>query len=394
MVKIKRVFILGVNGFPFGSARIEKLKLIAKSLAVKNIEVVFICHSWGYSKEGEIPVKGTFEGIKYIYTCGISHRPSNFTKRRLINFKGRIGEIGFLRKNRCDVAIVSVQAGMFFPLFFYRILSKIFNFKLYYPHHEDESATLVKSNLYNRINLVLFKKYAWKLPDGVFPITSYLAGKIKKQNPKLPLLVIPSMVDFDYFDNIKKSMTKNNEKYFMYCGSIIYFEIIEFIIRAFEEIKNSEYNLHLVSFGNSEKENILKKRIEASPKKQQIFTFGYLDYNLLVGKYINAEALLIPLRDTIQDTARFPHKIGEYTASGNPIITVKIGDVRKYFNHKQNALLANKYSTEEFTELMNYVITNPGKAKEIGENGYETGMRLFNYKAYGTKLLRFFEKER
>ncbi len=393
MIKTKKVFILGVNGFPFGSARIEKLKLIGKSLTKNKAEVVFIGHSWGYFKKGDIPCSGNFEGTNYIYTCGITSRPERFLQRRWVNLKGRIGEIGYLVNNRCDVAIVSVQSGMFIPLLYYRILSKVLNFKLYYPHHEDESATLDKSNLYNRINLFLFKKFAWKILDGVFPITSYLAGNIHKQNPDLPFLVIPSMVDFDYFDNIRKVTGTSDERYFMYCGSIVYFEIIDFIITAFEGVDNSEYNLHLVSFGNLEKENKLKKRIEASPKKRQIFTFGYLDYNLLVEKYIHASALLIPLRDTIQDIARFPHKIGEYTASGNPLITVKVGDVEKYFNHKQNALLADKYATEEFTELMNYVITNPVEAKQIGKNGYETGMRVFNYKAYGKKLLQFFEKE-
>ena len=70
MREIRTISILGVNGFPYGTARIEKLKLIGKSLAIENLKVDFVCHSWGkFSSKDEIPVKGKIEGINYIYTC-------------------------------------------------------------------------------------------------------------------------------------------------------------------------------------------------------------------------------------------------------------------------------------------------------------------------------------
>lgn len=394
MRPIKSVFILGVNGFPSGSARIEKLKLIGKSLVHNKVKVDFICNSWGYFRKGEIPVSGKFEGINYTYTCGITHRPENFFYRRCVNIKGKVKEIFFLINNKCDVAIVSVVSGKFTELFYYWFLSRISGFKIFYPHHEEPNVTTDKSNLFNRINLYFFNKFAWKMLEGVFPVSKYLEDKVKQANPKLPILKIPAMVDFDYFDEIRKSCKSDGEKYFMYCGSLAYFEIIDFIIKAFEDMPDSEYNLHLVSFGNEKAELKLKERVKQSPKMSQIFCFGYLDYKKLVAQYINSSALLIPLRDTIQDKARLPHKIGEYTASGNPVISNKVGDFNYYFEHKRDALLANCFSEKEFSKLMEYVILFPKKSKEIGKAGYQTGLKNFNYKDYGLKLLEFIQAER
>jgi glycosyltransferase involved in cell wall biosynthesis len=391
MSSIKQLCILGVDGFPYGSARIEKLKLIAKSLACNNLNVDFICSSWGCFEKGEIPVSGNIEGIDYLYTCGITHRPKTFIQRRWINLKGMVGEIRYLLKIRCNVAIVSVVSGMFFQLFYYWILSRLMGFRIYYPHHEEPEVTINKNNLFHRINLYLFNKFVWKMLDGAFPISNYLSDKIKQRNPVLPMLKIPALADFDFFEEIKKSCKSNGEKYFMYCGSLVYYEIIEFLIKAFENVPNSEYNLHLVSFGSRKTEKKLKQRISLSPKKNQIFIFGFLDYKTLVEKYINSSALLIPLRNTIQDIARLPHKIGEYTASGNPVITNNIGDFKYYFENKKNALLAESLCEQEFSNLMNYIIQFPEESKKIGEAGYQTGLTYFNYKEYGLQLKNFME---
>ena len=58
MREIRTISILGVNGFPHGTARIEKLKLIGKSLAIENLKVDFVCHSWvKFINKNIIPVK-------------------------------------------------------------------------------------------------------------------------------------------------------------------------------------------------------------------------------------------------------------------------------------------------------------------------------------------------
>ena len=110
--------------------------------------------------------------------------------------------------------------------------------------------------------------------------------------------------------------------------------------------------------------------------------FSSLTYEDLIQKYMHASALLIPLTDSVQDKARFPQKISEYLASGNPIITTNYGEVPFYFKNEVNALVASSYDTSEFARKMDFVAKEPDRAVQIGRDGLSTGLRFFDYNSY------------
>ncbi|MFB6318214.1 glycosyltransferase [Saccharicrinis sp. FJH54] len=390
MKKKNKIFIVGVNGFPYGTARIEKLKMIGKSLNTVNNDVLFLCNSWGSSKSEQIKKNGVHEGMSYMYTGGTIVRPKYFFNRRIAKFKGNFNEISYLLTHKCDALIISVISGMFLPIFKYWIISRIKGYKVYYPHHEEEEVSLKNKNIIFRLNLYLFKRYAYKLLDGVFPISMYLERQIFNSNNKIRILRLPPMTDFEFFEKVRqKYHSKSNNKYFLYCGSMAYYDVIEFIINSFELLNNQEYKLILISSGCEIKAKKLEHRINISTKSNLIRFYKYLDYEDLAIKYIEACALLIPLRNNVQDIARFPHKISEYTASKTPLISTNLGEMQVFFKHFENALLADQYDPNEFAGLMKFVINNPTKAKEIGLNGFEIGKEHFDYKSYGDKLTHF-----
>ncbi len=381
----QEVFILGIAGFPVGGARIEKLKLFGKALVRENLKVQFLSNSWSMMPKGILPVKGTLEGLNYLYTSMLTYRPNSFILRRAIKFIGCWGEILYLFTHKCDAAIVSVVSGNFFSLFKYWAISRIIGYRIFYPHHEDENVQQNNKGWIGQLNLYLFKRFAFSMVDGAFPISTYLENKIKLKNNKLPILRIPAMVDFDSFS--KRRII--DENYFLFCGSLGYFDVIHFIIESFEHLSDKEIELHLVCNGTFLQKKKLKERISNSVKKKYIRHFSFISYDELVKKYINAKALLIPLRNSIQDIARFPHKIGEYTASGRPIITNRIGDIELYFKNEESALIASKMDVDEYSLLMKYVIEYPVEANAIGVNGMKIGKKHFDYKSYSKSIVSF-----
>ncbi len=389
--KICKIFILGTTGFPFGTARVEKLKLIGKSLVNEGKEVIFICNEWSNFLDNHLAVKGIHDGINYIYTSGIIKRPENFWMRRWFKMKGRINEIIILLTQKCDVAIVSGESGIFFPLFKYWIISRIKKYPIYFPYHEDEEIMQMNKGIIKRLNLILFKYMLGKILNGIFPINDFLENRIKSKYPQLPQFKIPALVDFKKFEN-KKNSAKDGH-YFLFCGSIQYSDLINFIIEAFEMLNDHKYKLYIISFGDKDKELILDNSIKNSTKSILIKRYGYLTYENLVEMYINASAMLIPLRPSIQDIARFPHKIAEYTASERPIISTKIGIIPEYFENYKSALIAEKYEVGLFAELMQFVVDSPEQANDIGKRGYLVGREYFNYSDYGERLLKFLSKQ-
>ena len=94
--------------------------------------------------------------------------------------------------------------------------------------------------------------------------------------------------------------------------------------------------------------------------------------------YQNANGLLIPLQNSIQDQARFSQKIAEYLSTRNPIITNNVGDIKLYFKDRYNAYIAKSYTKEALVEIMNEIMQKPNEARRIGEEGYKTGLNNFD----------------
>ena len=376
---------LGISGFPYGLAAIQKLKLICKSLNFVGVDVCVI-NRFGVHESKDLEIEGVYDRINYTYASGTSHRPKNFFIRKFFKLYGLINEIRILisLKNKLDAAIVSTRN---FPnLFLYRILSKLLDIPLVLTYTESAKALNKKRSIFKKINAHLFDNFSLRLIDGAMPISDYLINSIENKSPNLPILKVPVLCDFEKFNNIVKN---NKDKYFLFCSAIGYREVIDFIIESFEKLDYDDVFLYLIVNGDEKKLKELYQRITNSNKSDLIKTFSNLDYEDLMKLYINATGLLIPLRPTLQDKARFPHKIAEYCASGNPIITNNWGEINNYFINDENAIIAENYDVNEFSEKMDWVINNIGKASQIGLYGKKVGLENFDYKKYGEKIKSF-----
>lgn len=379
-----KIAYLGSTGFPYGLAEVSKQILISKALIYQGAEVTVICNK-GATRQGKfIKRTGKLEGINYVYTSIITHNPENKIVRKVFKFIGTIGEFIYLIVNNFDVAIINSRS--IFQILSYSVISKIKKIRIFLTIVEDPDVMPGARTFSGKIKNRLFNKLAWKLVDGAFPISEFLIRKINKTNSNIPMLKVPALVDLAIFDKVVKN---TEEKYYLFCGAASYFDIIKFIIDSYNLLSNTEYKLFLVINGASKAIRRIDNEIKKSPKNNLITKFEYLDYIDLISLYKNAAALLIPLRPIDRDIARFPHKIGEYSASGNPIISTNFGEITHYFTHRDNALLSENYDIKEYAEQLEYVINHPVQSRQIGENGRSLCEREFDYKILGKKIMDF-----
>jgi glycosyltransferase involved in cell wall biosynthesis len=387
---IEHIISLGVSSFPFGLAIIEKTKLIASSLIVSGAKVTVINRKWynSFVDKNIIKLEGGFQGIDFCNVAGYKYRPSSFVIRNILRLIMPIKEFFKIliihKKHKINSAIVSNRNA--FLNIYYIIISKFFRFKLFITIVEHGESMVTRKHLKFKINDFIYRNFVLRNVDGVFPISEFLINYVKENAPKQQVLKIPIMCNFEKFNIIRND---DSEKYFMFCGGASYIELIQFILKAFEIIENKEYKVYLISNGTNDEITVLQKEISKNRKAKQIVLLSSLHERDLIMFYVNAQAMLIPLRNTDQDKGRFPHKIGEYLASANPIITTAIGEISYYFSHGLNALVAKKYDVEEFASLMEFVIDNPEEARKIGIAGKQMGLEQFDYSRYGEKILNF-----
>lgn len=394
MMKNKKRYHLvqiGSLGFPVGMASVEKIRLLSIGLIENGFDVTTISRYGILEEESGINFspKGKFEGIDYVFTSGSIYRSNNFFTRNARKLKGFINEFRLLWKfraeNNLDYAILHEMD--FWDLAYYKMLSVLFRFKLVYLLVEYSTAMTSRQNPAHKLTDYLFEKIGFKLIDGALPISKVLTDYLNKNAPGKPFLKIPVICDFSKFDSIE---LHHSDTRFLYCGAVEYSEVIYFILDCFEAVKTrQDAYLYLIIGGSEIIKEEIREHVRKMRKKEFVKILSNLPYTELVKMYKSSTALLIPLRPTLQDEARFPHKIGEYLASGNPIITTNIGEVRYYFKDSVNAFVAEEYTVESFVEKMEYVLKYPKKAEQIGLNGKEFGKENFDCMAYGKLLSTF-----
>jgi len=386
------IILIGLSGFPFGSAAINKCLLICKALDLTGSHFRIINNQPIHKTSVPVLIEkhGSIENIEYFYTTPSPYRPDNFIVRNFFKIIGPINELFFIARlkfqHKADIALLYLPENSFPALVWYRLISVILRFPVVMHWVELSSSFPGRKQVFrHKVNDWLFERYCMYLVDGILPISDYLTSIVKTRRPSLPWLKVPALGDFEFFSGIIQKKTRS----FVFCGSAAYMDIIEFIIRAFESLRTIDYTLILVVNGNGKGIEDVTGLINESSHKERISHHRDVSYEDLQAIFSNAAGLLIPLRPTLQDKARFPQKIAEYVASGNPVITTGVGEITKYFTDMEDALIASEYNVQLFAEKMQYVIDYPELAIQIGKKGKVVGQKNFDYKLFGNPLISY-----
>lgn len=387
------IVFLGETGFPYGLGAVQRMILMAKSLRSKGCKVTVICRKgvWKNNAHADFNKEGIFEGIHYLYTSKSVHRPKGFFIRNIEKLRGMYGEFKCLknlkRHDKINAAIISNMSAA--HLLRYRFYSFLIGFPIILNFVELASSMKGRDALLTRLNDYTYDNYIIRIVDGALPISNKLMEYYGAVSPSKPSLKLPILCDFEKF---LFTADRSTDTIFLYCGAASYFELIEFVLDAFDQLKNPDQHivLELILGGKEAELQRARERIEKAENKGHIRLTVNLAHKEIPHRFSNASALLIPLRPTPQDEARFPHKIGEYLASGRPMITTAYGEINHYdFTDKETAFVAKDYNIYSFAEKMRFVLEHPEESKEIGLKGRQMGLDNFDYSKHGGLLLNF-----
>lgn len=384
-----KLIILDAGSFPYGYAFSEKIKQFGKividggnSIYVTNKSPVVNYNQ--YTKSTEI--KGTIEGINYVYFCGMQFTPKSFLLRLKLAIKGFINEFIWLVKasksNEKVTLVISIS--WLHMVIYYRILSLFFGFDIVISimeYHESFKGLSFKK----RIKARLFDRYSFNFSHKVITISQALNELVIKQNPNKAIFKLPVLANYQSID--KGSISE--PKYLLFCGSIGYEDVIKFILDSFSVVSNTYKDLKLVLILNGKGIARIKGLVLEYTFSDKVKIFTGLEYSELLSYYKNAYALLIPLRPIAQDNYRFPQKIAEYLASYRPIVTTNVGEITNYFTDGENALIACDYNPESFAKKIVQILSSEESANGIGNNGRKLGEKYFDYRNYIVGLNQF-----
>lgn len=370
----------------------------ARGLFKNNCEVSVICMmpTENHGKIFNEQPSGIIEGVNYYYSCGQTVRSKYFLKRRLINLAGiyRVCS-NILREESVDKtdAIIYYSTSTSRALLLYmvtrikRILFLKEESELPVGYYRDMS--LLQRVFFDRVHHYLF--------DGLLLITKRLV-KFYLEEKKLgkPYLIVPLTVDFDRFSNVDQK--QDSVKYIAYCGLLNNSKDgVDILIDSFAMLSKEFPDIALYLIGESAsaaEARLYADMIEKYQLANRVMITGRISKNFVPELLFNASILVLARPESLQAEGGFPTKLGEYLATGNPVVVTNVGEIPDYLTDEVNVFLAEPGSIVSFYSKMKEVLLNYEYAKEIGEHGKEAAYKYFNFETNTRNIIAFIKSLR
>jgi glycosyltransferase involved in cell wall biosynthesis len=227
--------------------------------------------------------------------------------------------------------------------------------------------------------------------DGLFVISNSLKKYYIEQGiSKETIHVINMFVDTGRF-NIERDVSE--ERYIAYCGVVTYGKDgVDILLKAFSFFckTHGDYKLMIIGRGANivEISGLINLAKDLGISERVIFT-GQVSPSDIPKLLKNASILALARPNSLQNRNGFPTKLGEYLATGNPVVATSVGEISNFLIDKENAILAKPGDPEDFAKQLCWVADNYEKAKIIGIQGLKLSNEAFSYKVQSQRALLF-----
>ncbi|HQO10484.1 MAG TPA: glycosyltransferase [Clostridiales bacterium] len=375
-----KIAVITQAPFPEGMATTNRVIYHAKGLIDNDVDTkVFISMPTERRKKVKNPdCEGNYKGIEYKYVRKKNVRSKFYIKRRIDDILGPIATAYEIIRNKYDGAVL-ISFYTFYPLFVLKFMFLFSKVKFIaerteMPFHNKRNDGFYKiKNKFNEL-------FAFKTIKGFVVISHALVPVYRKLlSENTPIRIIPIIIDVDdiYIENIKRTMN------IVYMGPLTqYQDGILTIIDSFKNIEKDFPETKLICTGELErskdKNEILRKIDEYGIRGKVIFK-GFIPREEMVHLINTAGCLVLAKPSSIQADTCFPTKLGEYLATGNPVVVTKTGEIPRYLQNEVNAYVPEPDNVEDFTFKLRKSLSDREKAVEIGKKGQDSARVCFSY---------------
>lgn len=384
--------------YPFEGAAANRYIAYAKGLTELGHKVTFVL----ILNQPEVSGKFNINGIDFF--CAFPESPDyekvhKFKKlskyfRSIINSRRIITTIQ--RESRIDaVILLPVLPKDLIP---YILLAKSIKTKIL--HERTEYPFLVAGGNKNtdKVRLNFYLYFILQQFDGIYVISNalkkYFTSTLRSH---VPLEIINMIVDYDRFKGL--DLKSNSEyRYIAYCGTLNREKdgvdiLVESYCRAIETGKiPSDVKLVLIGdYINDAFRSCLQNIIDRRNCAGNIVFTGKLSRDEVPPILKNATVLALARPYNKQSEGGFPTKLGEYLATGRPVIITDVGEISLFLKDGYNAFIAKPGDIDSFSEKIAEVFADYSRAISIGKNGRLLTENEFNYLKQAEKLAHFIE---
>jgi glycosyltransferase involved in cell wall biosynthesis len=232
----------------------------------------------------------------------------------------------------------------------------------------------------------MLEKLAARAFDAVVVATRNIAERFSKRDP----IVIHNYPDLGMLPNARRVSSEKNEKVIVYVGGISRLRGAVEMVRALEYLPPS-LKIRLELIGKFEPSTI-EEDLQALPGYKYVRFLGWLPWEPAWQQAQCGLVGLLLFHPAPNHTNALPNKLFEYMAAGLPVIASNFPLWKEIIEGNKCGLTVNPLNPKEIAGAIEYLLTNPDEAKQMGENGRKLVLEKYNWKQEAKRLLELYEK--
>lgn len=249
-----------------------------------------------------------------------------------------------------------------------------------------------RKNIVNSIKEYVKLKLALK-STGIFVITQSLYDYYSNAGVK-NIEIINMFVDTSRFNS--QNIASNSDKYIAYCGTISEFKDgVDCLIRAFSVFQKeySDYKLKIIGkFESQTSERNLRSLVSQLELNSNVEFTGMVSSQLMPTILSSAKILALARPDNEQSKYGFPTKLGEYLATGVPVVVTNVGELNYFLKDKVNCIFSKPDNYLDFASKLMWVADNYSESCIIAQEGKRLTQNEFSVETQVNKALCFINK--
>lgn len=393
-----KVYIVTRIPFPNGMAPANRVKCYAKAIKSQEVEVEILVYTrteiHGNSARNT-DGNGNFEGITFRYIGGTPFRNKNLLFRRFYDYKDKKNCLKYLKKNlrQGDVVLGYIGHDIDYTV---ELINTIHACKAKFVRDLCElpygTSVETKDAIKNREKVL---KLQAPICDGYICISKALLDYINPHTrPDAKNIIVPILVDYDKYE-LPDLSSKAEYPYIFHAGSLTEQKdgVLGMLVAFGIASKSLPSSVKFILTGYLDKAkaaNEIKEIIKKYDIEERVIFTGYLSDDELKKYLSEASLVIINKYNTQQNQYCFSTKLGEYLAAGKPVIITNVGEAMNWLKNQETAYVVDPENKQQLAEAIVDSFINAEKRHKIAEEGRNLCKNSFDYRMWGTDLIRYF----
>lgn len=299
--------------------------------------------------------------------------------RRLLLVRIKLGAPGSgeVASHRTIIAVMSTDFYVVAPIM---VLAKMIGFKTFHERTEFPHL-MIGDSVFERFMLKIYLKFLLPAFDCVAANNDSLVKYIEPHNSKV--VKILTVVDTNFF-RPSSCASQAADKYIAYCGTMYGSKDgLDMLLKSFLEISKTFLNIKLLLVGDTSQKERLRHLVEFVNENnlvdRVVFT-GRVERSQMPIILSSAAVLALAKPENEQNDGNFPIKLGEYLATGVPVLSTAVGEIPKFIRDGYNGYLSAP-NEKSFSEKLLQILSDLESAKLVGLRGRDMAEKLFDFRA-------------